>query len=103
VAVSKLPSEPLARGVVAIGDTKVEYRALSRSEVLELAKFEGDPNGGETHVVACGAEVTPEEAAEWRNTTAPETVGVLVDAILELSKLTEGAQKSNGTGDSPGG
>lgn len=100
---SKLPSEPLARSSVAIGDTKVEFRALSRSEVMALAAFEGDPNGGETHVLACGAEVSVEEAQEWRAATSPETVGILVDAILELSKLTEGAQKSGGTGDSPGG
>ena len=102
MAVSKLPPFPLLRSSVDLDGHKVEIRALSRAEILQLARFQDDPDAGEDHVLAAGAEIDIDEAREWRRSTPPEIAGLVVDAILELSGLTEGAQKSGGTGDRPG-
>jgi len=89
-----LPDLPLPTSTVAVGDAKVEIRGLSRAEALRLPTFEGDLETTENFILACGAEVTEDEARTWRNSVSPDDAGTVIDAICELSGLVEGAQKS---------
>lgn len=89
-----LPSVPLPRDEVVVGGEKVLVRGLSRSEVLRIAAFQGDPDKAENFIVSCGVGVSLEEAQAWRDSIPPETASPLVDRICELSGLVEGAQKS---------
>lgn len=89
-----LPVLPLPTSVVVVGGVEVPIRSLSRAEALRLRTFDGDVEQVENWILACGAGVSEEEAALWRNATDAEAAGVVVDAICELSGLVDGAQKS---------
>lgn len=89
-----LPAVPLPRDKVDVGGEQVEVRALSRSEVSRLARFAGDNDAAETFVLACGTDLTEEEAQTWRDSVHTDTAGPVIDRICELSGLGEGAQKS---------
>jgi len=89
-----LPDLSLPTTTVAVGDTKVEVRSLSRAEALRIPTFGGDLEVAENFILACGADVTEDEARAWRNSVSPDDAGIVIDAICELSGLVEGAQKS---------
>lgn len=90
-----LPVVALPTDVVAVAGAEVKVRGLSRAEALKIhTAFAGDLASAETFILACGVGVTEDEAADWRDNTPPEPVGVVVDRIIELSGLAEGAQKS---------
>lgn len=89
-----LPSVPLPTDTVEVAGIEVKVRGLSRAEALRIRDFAGDMDQAENHILACGAGVTELEAAEWRNSVAPDVAGAVVDRICELSGLVEGAQKS---------
>lgn len=89
-----LPVVALPTDVVAVAGAEVKVRGLSRAEALKIQTFTGDLDGAENHILACGTGVTEDEAAEWRANTPPDVAGAIVDRIIELSGLTEGAQKS---------
>jgi hypothetical protein len=93
VAVS-LPTQPIPRDEVKIGNEAVLVRGLSRSEVTQLSKYAGDVDGAENFVVSCGVGISLEEAAQWRDEVDAEFAAPLIDRICELSGLAEGAQKS---------
>lgn len=88
-----LPIVPLPRDTVEVAGVEVGVRGMSRSEVGRLGELP-DYETRENWVLACGAEITEVEAAEWRAATDPETAGLVVDRICELSGLAEGARKS---------
>lgn len=90
-----LPDLPLRTDTVVVGDAKVQIRSLSRAEALKVGTFNGDMEAAENWLLACGAGVTEDEAREWRNAVSAEDAGTIIDAICELSGLTEGAQKSS--------
>lgn len=90
-----LPTKALPTSTVTIEGTAVEVRGLSRSEALKLStQFTTDIDGAESFIVACGTGVTPEEAQEWRNTTDPETAGLIIDEVILLSGLSEQGGKT---------
>jgi hypothetical protein len=91
-----LPDVPLPRDTVQVDGVPVAVRGLSRSEVARLSSFAGDFDGAENWVLACGAEVSEDEAKAWRAAVPPDAAGLVIDRICELSGITEGAQKSNG-------
>lgn len=90
-----LPRVVLATAEVTIGDDTVVVRSLSRSEAVRLTNdFAGDPDRAEDFVLACGVGVSQDEARAWREAAPVDDGGALVEAILQVSGLTEGASKS---------
>lgn len=98
-----LPVVPLPRDTVNVAGQDVEVRGLSRAEALRLRSLIEDEDAADAFVLQCGTGVSHDEAAAWREVTPLETVGLLVDRILELSALTGEASKSDGAGPSAGG
>jgi hypothetical protein len=89
-----LPVAPLPRDVVRVADEDVPVRGLSRAEAIEVMNRSGDLDKVENWLVACGCDVTEAEAHEWRNSVSADVAGPVVDRIVELSGLSEGARKS---------
>lgn len=95
-----LPSKPLPTGSVSIAGTDVPIRALSRSEVVQLRRFTDNEDEAEPFIVARGAGVSSEEAAEWLASIDVETGGALIEAILDLTRLLDPQAGSTGEGPS---
>ena len=89
-----LPIVPLPKEAVLIGDTTVEYRSLSRDEVVSLAGMTDDPSGAEVFIISRATGVTPEEATTWRQEVTAETADHLLSAIATISGIT-GARRGN--------
>lgn len=70
----------------------VKIRGLSRSEAMKLAAFAEDPDAAEIYIISAVTGYSEEEVTQWRNETAAGPVGEIVEKILQLSGLTEGAQ-----------
>jgi hypothetical protein len=96
-----LPIQTLATDSVTIAGIEVEYRAMSREEVLRLQKFEGDPDGAEVFALVCGTGCSEAEAQEFRTQNDAITAGLLIDGILILSGLAR--RKEDGTVESTQG
>lgn len=90
-----LPEIALPKTMVEVGGQSVEVRGLSRSEAMSLAKFKDDPDAAEDFILSCATGETLADIASWRAATPADAVGELIDAVLTLSGLTEGAQKSH--------
>jgi hypothetical protein len=88
-----LPVVPLPTKTVDLGDgATVDIKALSRAAALKVTTGYRDPprpDEAENFIVAMGCGVTEAEAAKWRAATDPAVAGKVIDAILELSSLTE--------------
>jgi hypothetical protein len=89
---NKLPSIPLPADTVEIDGNTIDIKSLSRSAVLQLAKFQGadgvnDADALEDFILAHGVGISLEDAHEWRSNTDPQIAGQVVEAILELSGL----------------
>lgn len=91
---SSLPPVPLPTDTVNVAGVDVPVRGLSRSESLHITQMNGDIDAAETYLLARGAGVSEEDAKAWRDSAPADAVGAVVDRIVELSGLTEGAQKS---------
>lgn len=86
---SQLPRPTLPVGSIDLAGTVVEYRSLSRSQAIQLETFRADPDGAEDWIISCGLGITQAEAHDWRDAVQLELVGPLIDAILEISGLTD--------------
>jgi hypothetical protein len=84
-----LPVVPLGTGTVVIGGETVAIKSLSRADALQLNGFKGREDEAEVFVVMCGTGCTEDEAKAFREGNDTETAGLLIDAILELSGLTD--------------
>lgn len=96
-----LPQVPLHSEMVDVAGTKIEARSLSRAEQLRLGRMTDDPDGveqAEVSLIAWSTGFSEDEVRAWREETPGGVVGVLVDEIVRLSGMGEGAQKSGGTG-----
>ena len=82
-----LPTVPLARSSIEIGGEAVEFRSLSRSEVIELGEMTGDAGTAEVYVLARACGITEAEAQAWRDEVDATTAGDLLAAIREVSGL----------------
>lgn len=85
------------------GVGEVRVRALSRAEVLAMGS---DKKAAEIFCLSRGIvepELTEAEAGQLLEATPGGELQVVVDAIMRLSGLTEGAQKSSREGPGPGG
>ena len=95
------PMEP-----VEIGGATFEIRSLTRAEHYRLQKMvvaDAPADELEIAVIGWGTDTAPEEVREWYGAAPDFAAKELVEAIQRISKLTEGAQKSSGEGDSPRG
>lgn len=84
-----LPKVALPTGSVAVGGETVEFHSLTRHQALQLHTYEGREDEAEDFMLACATDVSIEDARAWRDSVDMETAGVLIDAIIELSGLTE--------------
>jgi hypothetical protein len=91
---------------VEVGGERFELRVFTRAEAARFQRLVSkdiEPADLEIAVIA-GATDTPEdEVREWYDQTPSWAVEELMAHIQRVSRLTEGAQKSGGTGDRPGG
>jgi hypothetical protein len=93
-----LPVVPIPTDTVAVGDGKVEVRALSRSEVLKLGNFKEDVDAAEVFILARGTGYSEDDVIAWREQCPAGAISPVVDRIVEMSGLTEEASKSKAEG-----
>lgn len=84
-----LPVVALARSSVVIGGERIEFRALSRAEAMELNAYKGREGEAEVFILVAGVGCSEDEAQAFRAENDLDTAGLLIDAILVLSKLAE--------------
>jgi hypothetical protein len=84
-----LPRPVLPTGSIELGGVRVEYRSLTRSQSLQLNDYKGREGEAEDFMLSCGLGCSVAEAHEWRGAVSFEVAGQLLDAIIELSGLTE--------------
>lgn len=93
-----LPKFPLPRETIEIEGQFIQVRGLTRAEA---ARFQRMVEAGvtwdklEAAVVAAGTEISVEDAEEWTAATGSHVVVAVADAIKRLSRLDEGAEKSD--------
>lgn len=83
-----LPRPALPTAQLEIDGVLVDYRSLSRAQALALNDYQGRPNDGEDWIVACGLEISVEEAHAWRDAVTTKVAGELLEAIIEISGLS---------------
>lgn len=101
-----LPKIPPPRSTVEVNGELVEIRGLTRAEAARCQKMVEQGAAWadlEIAVVGYGTDTPTDDVAAWYEATDGHAVEALVDAIKTLSRLDEGASKSGGAGDSPGG
>lgn len=88
-----LPHIPLPTSAVELNGSgaTVNIHALTRAQALTLNEYQGRYDEAEDLLIAWATDVTPEEAHRWREAVDFDTVDVLVNAIVELSGLTDQA------------
>lgn len=84
-----LPAVPLSTSTLTIGGTDVTIHALTRTQALELNAYQGREDEAEDALIAWATDCSTEEAHAWRQAVSWDTAGQLVDAIIELSGLTQ--------------
>jgi hypothetical protein len=97
-----LPKVPLISEMVDVAGTKIEVRSLSRAEQLKLADYEGDIDGAEVKMIAMTTGFPEDEVRTWREETPGAVVGALIDEIVRISGMLDGATKSGAASLPPG-
>lgn len=83
---------PLTRVAFATAEVHgIQIRGLSRGEALRIPQFE-DPAEAEVFVLVAATATAEDEVREWYRTTPTAVAGEVIDRILELSGLVDGAQ-----------
>lgn len=101
-----LPKFPARKETVEIDGEFIPIRSLTRGEQAQMQQIvEGGLHWSELEmaVIAAGTDTPLDEVREWYAATPGDVAEQLSDAIRVLSRISEGAQKSSGTGDSPRG
>lgn len=92
---------------ISVAGTLFDIRVITRAEAATFARMQREhPEAQdelEIAVIAAATDTPVEETREWYAATPGFAVEELLVAIKRLSRLTEEAQKSSGTSDSPGG
>lgn len=91
---AELPRPALPTGTLDLDGTRVEYRSLSRSQALQLNGYRGREDEAEDFIVSCGTGLTMDEAHAWRDAVSFEIAGQLVEAIIDISGLSESVGKA---------
>jgi hypothetical protein len=89
-----LPKVPLHSEMVDVAGTKIEVRSLSRAEQLKLAQYQDDIDGAETAMIAMTTGFPEDEVRVWRQETPGSVVDELVNEIVRISGMLNGATKS---------
>ena len=87
---SLLPIIELPSADIEVGNTLVTVRSLSRAAALKVtAGFDRKHvDDAEIFILSEGVPgLTKAQAAKWRSSTDPVTVGKVVDKIIELSGM----------------
>lgn len=88
----------LAEREVEIDAGTVRVRALSRQEVLDMRELDAKDLARVDQVILAKAMVDPkiteEEVAQWQAAAAAGEIETVIDAISEISGLTELASKN---------
>lgn len=95
------PIEP-----VSIAGETFELRCLTRADAARCQKMleDGAPKDElEIFVIAAATETALDEVRTWYGDTPGYVVEELIEHISRISRLHEGASKSGGEGDRPGG
>lgn len=82
-----LPIRPLATATFDLDGQSIEYRSLSRTEVVKLADLNEDTSAAEAFMVSNSAGVTVEEATTWLNSVDAKTADGFLTAVSVLSGL----------------
>lgn len=92
-----LPIVPIFSEDVEVGDETVTVHGLSRAAAIRLttAFSPETADDAEAFVLAQGTGVTDAEAREWLSGVDVVTGGLLVDKIIELSRLPKSALANN--------
>jgi hypothetical protein len=101
-----LPSILIPRQTIEVEGEEVKIRGLTRAEAAEFQKMVRDGKSMadiEIAVLAAGTDTSREETKAWYATAPQHVVDPIIDAIKDISRFSEGAQKSGGEGDRPGG
>lgn len=78
---------------VDVGGTLVRIRGLTREEAMRLTGVATDMPQLERELIALATDTPLDEVAVWYGKVAAAAVQPLVQAIMELSGLTEDAGK----------
>lgn len=89
-----LPTPPLPRGKVRIGDEDVEIRAMTRAEIVRVRKIIGSEADAEVLILSCGMDTPEDEIRVWYDAVSAGVVRDVISAIRSLSGLDEEASKS---------
>lgn len=68
---------------------KMTVKALTRSEVLGLGAYGGDPIAGEIKVLAIIGDCSDDEAADWYSGAPFKDVQLIMDTVNDLAGLGE--------------
>lgn len=78
-----LPSNPLPAETVTIGAVAIDIRGLHLFQIRQLAEMDRDKSDAQAIAWATGA--SPEEAAEWIESSSGGDAVELMAAIMRLS------------------
>lgn len=100
-----LPKIYLDHETVDVAGALFDVRVITRAEAARFQKLTETAGKDELEiaVIAAATDTPPAEVKEWYAATPGWAVEELMEHISRISRLGEGAQKSSGTGDSPGG
>lgn len=101
-----LPKIRTAIEQVEVGGEKFELRVFTRAEAARFQKLvaaDVAPADLEIAVVAAATDTPEDDVRDWYDQVPSWAVAELIEHIQRVSRLTEGAQKSSGAGDSPRG
>lgn len=82
-----LPISQLPTTEIEINGETIKIRALSRREAFKLAEFKDDPDAGEAFILSCATGDSIEAANYFRDNSDTDTVGKLIDAVIDFSGL----------------
>lgn len=86
-----LPSNPIPAETVTIGEIDIEIRGLRLAQIRQLAAM--DQAASDATAIAWATGCTPEEAADWIETSPGGDPLALMAAIMRLSGWDPAASK----------
>lgn len=95
-----------AHETVDVGGALFDVRVITRAEAARFNKLQladAPKDELEIAVIAAATDTAVDETREWYAATPTWAVEELLGHIQRVSRLDEGAQKSGGAGDRPGG
>jgi hypothetical protein len=101
-----LPKIPTTYEAVDVAGAVFDVRTITRAEAARFQKMQENEAGRddlEIAVIAAATDTPADEVADWYQKTPGWAVEALIGHIKRISRFDEEAQKSGGTGDSPGG